>query len=307
MTRVTTFQAQQSALLNLQRAQSREAVAGEQVTTGRKGDDLKAFGGDAAGVKALRTVQARVEGWRAAADAAAARLETQDLMLNRALESAGDARQAITEALANDSGDLLMATLEAAFAKGADALNAEHDGQPLFAGARTDATPFAARTLSDLTAVADPATLFANDSVKSATRVGERTVVQTGELASEIGGGLVEAFRSVQAYVEANGPLGKPLTEGQKTFLTGAIGDFRSAQDGLTQVVARNGAIQGRVDDVAVGLSDRALSIEGLLGDRTNIDPAEAVSRLQQAGIAVQASAQVFATLRNTSLLDLLR
>jgi flagellar hook-associated protein 3 FlgL len=47
--------------------------------------------------------------------------------------------------------------------------------------------------------------------------------------------------------------------------------------------------------------------LEGLIGDVSNVDVAEAVSRLAQAQTALQASAQVFATLKDTSLLNLLR
>ena len=69
MSRVGTFHGQQSALLNLQRAQSREAAAGEAVSTQRKASDLKGFGREAENVTALKSVQARVVNWQAQADA----------------------------------------------------------------------------------------------------------------------------------------------------------------------------------------------------------------------------------------------
>jgi flagellar hook-associated protein 3 FlgL len=306
MTRIASLQSQQSALLNLQRAQSREAQAGAQVASGKLGDDHKAYGRGSEGIAALKSVQARVGGWRDAVDGLTGRLEMQDLMLNTVLEGAGDARQAITEALGADRGDDLMAAIAGAFTKVASGLNARYDGKALFGGARLDEAPLAADTLADLTAI-PAADLFRNDGLKASVRLGEQTIVGVGELASETGAGVMAAFRDVQAYVEANGPFGRPLAPAQRDFLQGAIGAFDAAQDGIRQVVARNGAVQKRVDGIGAELETRSISLKAVIGDRTEVDPAEAISRLEQARIAVQASAQVFATLRGTSLLDLLR
>jgi len=44
-----------------------------------------------------------------------------------------------------------------------------------------------------------------------------------------------------------------------------------------------------------------------MLADKTQVDMAEAITRLQLSQTAVQASAQVLATLRSSSLLELLR
>lgn len=41
--------------------------------------------------------------------------------------------------------------------------------------------------------------------------------------------------------------------------------------------------------------------------DKSGYDPAQAITDLQMAQVAIQASAQVVNSLRNTSLLDLLR
>ena len=50
----------------------------------------------------------------------------------------------------------------------------------------------------------------------------------------------------------------------------------------------------------------RRSMLEGMVGGITDVDMAEAISRLQQAQTTVQASAQVFSTLSQSSLLKLL-
>ena len=44
-----------------------------------------------------------------------------------------------------------------------------------------------------------------------------------------------------------------------------------------------------------------------MVGGITDVDMAEAVTRLESAKLAVQASAQVFASLQNSSLLNVLK
>ena len=307
MTRVATFQNSQSALLNLQRAQAREFAAGQAVSSGKKGDDLRAFGRAAEGVVALKTVHARVTTWLDQGRQLQGRLEMQDLMLNRVSDAAADARQAMLEALAHDRGDGFAAAMQAAFSKAAEALNARHDGRYLFAGARLEEPPFEAGRMADLTGVPAAADLFNNDGFRAGTRLGEAVSLQTGELASEIGGPLMDAFRRVQAFLEGpDGALGHPLTAAQKAFLESEVAGLKQAQDGVIDVAARNGAVQRRLDDALADLVGRDKTLKGLIGARTDVDMTEAVADLQAAQVAVQASAQVFAALRGSSLLDLL-
>jgi flagellar hook-associated protein 3 FlgL len=306
MIRVATFALQQSALVNIQRAQVREAQSGDQVSTGRKADDLKGFGRSAENVTALRSVKARVDGWLEQANQLSGKLEVQTQYLDQMLQAAGEARTAIGDALSSDHSEGLLSRVTAAFEQAANALNGRHEGHFLFAGARLEETPFAAQSMAELTTL-PPASTFNNDQTKSATRLDDATVVQTGELASEIGGPLVAGFRAFQAFMDANAPLGSLLTAAQKTALNGLMQGFASAQDGVTQTMVRAGVAERKVEDVTARLDARAGALEGLLSDRTDVDPFRAIAEFNQAQLAVQATAKVFSSLRGTSLLDLLR
>ena len=72
-------------------------------------------------------------------------------------------------------------------------LNAEHQGSYLFAGGQSDIAPATAATMADLTAAPSTAATFANDTLKQKSRIDEKTTVETGFLASEIGGPLTDA------------------------------------------------------------------------------------------------------------------
>lgn len=306
MTRIASFAAQQSALLNLQRAQGREALFGQQVTSGRKGDDLAAYCGGAEGVAALKSVFAKIQGWQGQGALAAGRLETQDLMLDRLGGALGDARQAALDAVGMGTSVGLTDRLQAAFAKGADALNAQHEGRSLFSGGQS-AAPFRAGSMIELAAAPSVAAAFGNDTLKATVRLGERAVLQTGVLADEAGGPFAAAFRELQTFITAEGgSFADPLTETQKGALQAFVDQIGAAQTGLTGLQARNGLVQAQVEGELESLEARAISLEGLLAERTDVDPAEAVSKLQQAQLVVAASAQVFASLRGSSLLDVL-
>jgi flagellar hook-associated protein 3 FlgL len=133
-------------------------------------------------------------------------------------------------------------------------------------------------------------------------------VVQTGQLASEVGGELMETFRRFQAFLEGpDGAFSKNLTTAQRSFIETELGALTRVQTDITAVVGRNGMAQSQVETVRASLDDRAISLKTLLATRTEVDLAQAVSELKQAQISVEATARVYSTLKSSSLLDLLR
>ena len=303
MTRIATFQSAQSALLNLQAAQSREMSAATAVSSGRKATDLAGFGRDAEGVTALKSMKARLEARQTEASTAAAKLEAQDLHLNEMLSAANEVRTALGEALALGRPDGLVGRVEAAFGRVAAALNAEHAGRPLFAGARTEEQAFNARTMAELAAGGE---LFGNDTIKAVARVDEGVTVETGELASEIAAPLMERFAAFQARLDGGG-FSSPLTEDDRAFLGEALRTLAVGTEPVTAAIVRTGAAAKSVENAQKHLDDRSVALEGLLGERTEVDMAQALTELQHAQVAVQATAQVVSQLRGSSLLQLLK
>ncbi len=97
------------------------------------------------------------------------------------------------------------------------------------------------------------------------------------------------------------------LTDAQKTFIQSEMAALDAVHNGLLEQEARNGGLQTLVDETVKSQQGQASDLEVLISEKTGVDMAEAVTRLQQAELAVQASAQVLAALRGSSLLDLLR
>ena len=64
--------------------------------------------------------------------------------------------------------------------------------------------------------------------------------------------------------------------------------------------------MQNRLEAARTDLTGRDTTLDTMVGDITNINMAEALTKLEQAQLSVQAAAQVFQSLRGSSLLEIL-
>ena len=309
MTRVSTVGNYSAVLTNLMAAQQRQIEAGITGSTQKNGTDLKAYARSAEILTAMRSMESRVSGYLDQNRLIADKLETQDFALNQLADSTTSTREAIASALASGRADTLMLELEGNFRNGVQALNTRYGGKYMFAGGQIDTEPVSAQSLASLTAPpAIIADLFHNDDFVTKAKVDDATTVSTGLLASDMGTDILTAYQSIQAFNEGvDGPFDGQLTENQRAFLEGVLSSWDTLHSAAVDLTARNGMAQARVESVKTDLSNRKDSLNGMMGDITDADMAEAVTRLEQAQLSVQAAAQVFTTLKESSLLNLLR
>lgn len=308
MNRVSTAANYSAVLANLTAAQSRQNEAGEQVASQKKATDLKGYARNAETLTAMRSMQVRVDGFLESTSRIADKLQVQDVALGQITDGVKSAREAIANALATGRGDTIMQELAAAFSDVTSGLNTKHQGQYLFSGGQVNTLPVTATGLSSLTAGPPIASLFQNGTFITSHRLDESTSVQSGFLADQIGTDAFTAFQTVQTFEEGGtGNFGGPLTEAQRQFLEGQLAGFDQVHKNLLQVAGQNGLLQNRADDIASDLSNRKDMLANMMGGLTDVDMAEAVSRLQQAQLSVQAAAQVFVSLNGSSLLNVLR
>lgn len=307
MDRISTSTTYKSALLNILSAQNRQTAAENQVASGKISTNLKGYGVNADTLTGARSLKTRVDNYLENAKSLSSTLEVQDNALEQ-LSSAGlAARDAVMEALATGSSVGLMSALQSALGQAVDALNIEYQGRHLFAGGQTDSQPVGDLSLADLTAAPTVASLFSNDTLVMNRRLDDKTSMDIGFLADQLGAPLLSALRTVQALHEGgSGPLSGSLTAAQTTALNSVVTTLNTAHGNLNEQVALNGGMQKRVDAVMTSLLDRQTSLTGVLGDITDVDMSEAISRLQLSQVALQAAANVFSTLSGSSLLNVL-
>ena len=307
MTRVSTSGNFGVMTSNLMRAQVLQNIAGEQVSSQKNANDLKGYAKNAEVLTAMKSAQAKVAGFLDQTTLVSNRLDVQDIGIGQVSDATQDARDAIANAIAAGSAETLMQQLNGAFGDVVQGLNSKFNGRYVFAGAKSDTQPTTATSMADLTAAASTAALFQNDQYITSNRIDDTTSVDTGQLADQLGTGVYNAFKQVQAYVDANGPFTGKLTQAQSNFLGSLLPTFDSVKTGLTTAQAQNGLNQKRFETAQTELSDQADTLSTMVGGITDVDMAEAITRLESAKLAVQASAQVFSSLQNSSLLDVLR
>ncbi|MDO8801509.1 flagellin [Phenylobacterium sp.] len=309
MNRVSSNGNYSAVLANIQAAQQRQMEAGARVATQKQGTDLKGYARNAEMLTAMKSIDARIGGYLEQSKLITDKLTTQDFALSQLTSSAQGTRETIAQALASGRADTLMQDLQGFFRNSVDGLNARYGGKYVFAGGQIDTLPVSATALADLT---NPAYVisdfFHNDEFLTQAKVDDSTTVTTGLLADDLGTDLLTAFKDIQAFEETvDGPFQGNLTDNQRTFLEGVMATWDGVHKDLINHTARNGMVQTRVDSVKVDLASRQISLAGMMGGITDADPAEAATALQQAGVAVQAAAQVFLSLQNSSLLNVLR
>jgi flagellar hook-associated protein 3 FlgL len=306
MTPVSTSTSYSIILNDLLAAQNREATAQAEVSTGKKGSDLAGFGSQTRTLVATNTVKARVDGLVGQLSALQVKMNFQQASLGQISDVAGDLKQSLTNALANGSGDGIMNDVQSFFSQAAQALNAQYGGDYLFSGGQTQTQPFTAADLPTL-AAGTVSSFFKDGNLTPSNRIDDATTIQTGFLASKVGQQLMTQFQSIQQFqAGATGNFGGPLTDAQQTFLQSAITALDGVVTSTTTTTAQGGDIQKRVETAATTQTDRQTTLKNMLGDITGVDMAQAASDLTQAQTAVQASAQVFMTLKGMSLLNFL-
>ncbi|MDO8900852.1 MAG: flagellin [Phenylobacterium sp.] len=309
VSRVSTGGNYSAVLANLISAQQRQMDAGTKVASQKNGSDLKDYARNAEMLTAMRSIETRLGAFTEQNKLVSDRLTTQDFALSQVADAAQIARQAIAESIASGRVDTLMQDMQAAFRNGVEGMNARYGGKYLFAGGQVNTAPFSATSLSDLTIPAtNVADYFHNDSFIAQAKVDDSTLVNVGFLADSFGLGMMEAFKAMQAFDEGvDGPFNGELTDNQRIFLESQLSVWDNAYKDLVNVGGRNGMVQSRVESVKEDLVARSNSIKGMIGEIVDADMSLAVSNLQQAQISVQAAAQVFVALRESSLLNVLR
>jgi flagellar hook-associated protein 3 FlgL len=311
VTRVSTIGNYSTVLANLMAAQQRQVDASERVSTQKNASDLKGYAANDELLTAMRSVQSKLNNFTTQNTLVADKLTTQDTALNQVAAATQSGRGAIADALASGDGTTLMSELQGALSQAVGAMNTKYNGTYLFAGGQINTQPVTPQLMTDLTAGGPPApavsTFFKNDQFKAQSQIDDSTTVTTGVLASTVGSNVLTAFQNIQAYVDANGPFSGTLTAAQQTFLQGQLAVFDSAHSGVINVAAQNGMVQQRVENIGTDITSRQNTLSQMMSGITDADMGKAAADLQMAQTSFQAAAQVFQTLKTSSLLNLLQ
>jgi flagellar hook-associated protein 3 FlgL len=306
MNQISTADSYNAIVANIMTAQTQLNTDSSQLSSGEVSTDLQGYGSQAETLTAMQTLQGQVSGYIAQDQVLSNTLSTQNTALNQIAGAATGASQAITTALSAGVGDGLMQSLEDQFQNAAQGLNATNNGEYLFSGGQVNTPAVSVNSMTALAAAPSVASVFQNDQHIASSQISQNTTVQTGFLASNLGTNLLSAFQAIQTYVNTNGPFTGQLTTAQTTFLQGQITNLNNASAALNNSAAQNGGVQSQLADTQTDLTNQQTTLGGMIGNIANTNIAQVSANLQQAQLALQASAQVFLALNNSSLLNVL-
>jgi flagellar hook-associated protein 3 FlgL len=303
--RVGTFATTQVLLSQLQRAENNLNVTEQQVSSGKLADTYTGYGDKTALMEAARSSADRADANVAAAQQASVRLDLQDSLLSQLGEIAQNVRETLTKAAADQDATSLMTTLQGYFAQAVQILNSKDANGYIFAGDNNQTPPVTVTDLASLGSIGSVSNAFNNGSVKTSVRIGDNQTVQVGLLASDIGTQLFSLFQQVQQFDSGvSGPFDAKTSASQQSFLEGTIQTAGDAAANVNAEAAGNGIRYKLVQDSISQLQSTSTVYKGFVSNLQDVDVAEALSKLQQNQVALQAAFKMSSTLNQDSLLN---
>jgi flagellar hook-associated protein 3 FlgL len=307
MDRISTADTYAQLVANMMAAQTQLTTDSNELSSGNVASDLQGYASHAETLTAMQTVQSQVGGFLANDQVLADKLTTQNTGLTQLAGASQSATLAIQQALAAGVGDSLMGQLQNAFQSAVQGLNTTYNGEYIFAGGQVTTPPVNVNSLAALGAAPTVASIFQNDQHLAASQINQNTTVQTGFLASQLGTNLMGVLQTIQNFSTGpGGPFNGPLTAAQVAFLQGQIASLNGSTSALNTAAAQNGLVQGQVTNAQTDLTNQQTTLGTMIGGITDANVAQVSANLQQAQLAVQATAQVFLALKNSSLLSVL-
>jgi len=323
MARVSSFGQQQLLVNSIQRNQSELFRTQEQIATGREHSEYRSLAGETSTLLGAEAFQSRTESYRESINTVRGRLDANEVQIGSIIEAMESVQDTLRTAVTNNQAEGVPEVLQSTFQFLVNAINTNIDGTFLFAGSRTGTPPIPdnIRTIEDLQAFVDPnsdgvlevpvADVFQNGSQASQARIADGVDLEFGVLGNDLGTEIFGVLQSVWANhtgidPTSPGPLQGPLDSPTFEYLRGQIQVFETAIDGLRQIEVNNGLAFQRLEVIDDQHADTVDFLEVFIADIQDVDIAEAVTRLNNQQVGLEASYQTVARLGQLTLLNFL-
>jgi flagellar hook-associated protein 3 FlgL len=293
--------------INNANAQLNESQA--QIASGKVASDYAGYGDKTATLEAARSAANRAEAYKAATQLASNQADLQDTQLTTLSNLAGQLRQALTTASANNDGSSLMSSVQSIFDQALQVLNSKDaNGNYLFGGDKNDTAPVTVSTLADLEALPSASAAFVNGTVPASVNVADGQSMTVGVLASDAGTQLMQAIKDVADFnASASGPFSGTLTGAQASFVSSEIPTATTAASSVTNVLSVNGDTYNSLKDAISHQDTLSTLYKNFTSDIEDVDMPTAITKFNLNQTALQAALQVTSQLNNVTLLNYLK
>ncbi|MDE2134809.1 MAG: hypothetical protein KGM97_06450 [Alphaproteobacteria bacterium] len=305
--RVATSSQAQYLLSQIMSANSALDTTQAQVASGKVSSNYVGIGDKTAALEAARAAAARADAYATNTQLALTQTDLQNTQLTQLSSLAAQLKQAVATAAGNGDGTGLMTSAQDIFQQASAILNStDANGNYIYGGGQGDTKPFTATSLSDL-ASGPISSFFRNGAQKKSVLVGDGDSVQIGVLASDIGTELMTALNTLNLSNSPPGSLDGQLTGAQSSNLSDAVlPQAATAATGLNAATAVNGQTYSRLKDDIANQQSLSTLYKGFVSDIEDVDMTQAVAKLNQNQVALQAALEVTAKLGQLSLLNYL-
>lgn len=303
--RVSSFGQQQLLIRGIFNNQQALFEDQRQVSTGKKADDFKGLAGETGTILGARSFKSRIETYQQTIDTVRGKLDANDVQLGGVLESMEGLKENLQTMLANGQAQGFSELLNQTFKFSVNALNTNFDGTYLFSGAETGTKPINLSTLDELAALPSTADAFENADLAFEARIADGVNLEFGLLASDLAGGIFDEMLSLYNQDQLT-PFDGELTDAQFTFLQSALQTITTEIDGLREDHVGNGLSFERLEVVDQQHADSVVFLETFIADMEDVNIAEAVTRLNNDQVALEASYQAISSLNQLTLLRFL-
>ncbi|WP_417450838.1 flagellin [Kordiimonas sp.] len=305
MVRVSSFGQQQLMIRSIMNNQQQLFDGQRQISTGKKTDEYSGLAGETSTVLGARSFKARVDTYQQTISTIRGKLDANDVQLDGMIDAMQKMKESIQTTLANGQAEGFSELLEQSFKFVVNSLNTNFDGTYLFSGAKTGAEPVNVDDLAGLSGLGTVADAFDNGNVAFEARIADGVDLEFGLLADDVAGGIFQEMLDLYNFDQLD-PLQGELSQAQFDFLQTQLGSLDAAIDDMRQIHVSNGLAYERLEVVGDQHTDTAVFLETFVSDLEDVDIAEAITRLNNDQIALEASYRAIGSLSQLSLLNFL-
>lgn len=302
MTRITDYSQSQQTLFFLQNLQKQLTDTQNQISTGLVSQDYAGLGADTSRVVSLQSAEARVNQYTSTAQTVNQRLTSMESATGQLFTVASNLQKLLVNGLNAQSASDLNLNQQATdmLNQVQGILNTQLDGTYLFAGTATNTPPVDVNAAGFATppgvypSSADTGYYQGNDTKLSA-RVDDNYDLTYGITANE--SGFEQLIRSLRLAATTN--VGPPSDTNR---LNEALGVVQQAIQNIPDITSRIGSAQSAMQAVQAKQTDFKQFADQTIGDLSNVDVTQAVTKLSEQQTTLQASYQVLARLSQLNL-----
>ena len=307
MTRVTDYSQNQLTLFYLQQTQSRLTDTQNQISTGLVSQDYAGLGSGTSQLVNLQDSESRVNQYSTGAQTVDSRLTSMATATSQVFTIASNLQKLLVNGLnAQTASDLnLNQQAQDMLTQVQGLLNTQLDGRYLFAGTATNTAPVNVNAPG----FASPPTVYPTsadtgyyqgNSTKLTARVDENYDLQYGVTADSPG--FEQLIRALRLTATTN--VGPPSDANR---MNEALGVVKQAIQNIPDISSQIGTAQAAIQTVEAKHTDFKQFADKTIGDIANVDVTQAVTKLSQDQVTLEASYQVVARLAQLNLAQFLK